>query len=110
MIHGLFVSDNQSWVDVRRGPGTALLAEWSEFWPATQSAGSFSLPGYSAERDDTMALPERLHRERFRDAYHRAARRTIRAGNGLGERILIFEYEERSSNLKNRAKPITAAG
>ncbi len=27
----LFVSDNESWVDQRRGRGTALLAEWSEF-------------------------------------------------------------------------------
>jgi 60 kDa SS-A/Ro ribonucleoprotein len=27
----LFISDNESWVDRRRGRGTALLAEWSEF-------------------------------------------------------------------------------
>ncbi|MGA2599936.1 MAG: RNA-binding protein [Bryobacteraceae bacterium] len=27
----VFVSDNESWVDQRRGRGTALMAEWSEF-------------------------------------------------------------------------------
>jgi 60 kDa SS-A/Ro ribonucleoprotein len=58
----VFISDNQSWVDINNGPGTALMREWNEFRQRNPGARLVCLdiqPGattQAAERRDVLNI------------------------------------------------------